>query len=256
MPSGIAVDAAERMAGVQVESVIVNVTGGRLGVAALQRADRRSAAGRFRPRCPSRARGRAARTERQGRAVLHSLPTGFSLDGTRSIRDPKGMMGDELGADMHVVGCDAAAARNLMLAVERCHLTVEAMVATPYAAGLAASSTTRPNSEPRLSTWAAARRRSRVFAGGHLVHVDGFAVGGNHVTMDIARGLTIRLADAERLEDALWLLHRLAVRRTRDDRRRPGRRGCRAVRPICRNRSSCGSSGRASRRFSNSCATG
>ena len=28
-----------------------------------------------------------------------------------------------------------------------------------------------------------------VFAGGRLVHVDAFAVGGNHVTMDIARGL-------------------------------------------------------------------
>ncbi len=46
------------------------------------------------------------------------------------------MVGDELGADMHVLSCDAAAARNLMLAVERCHLTVDAMVATPYAAGL------------------------------------------------------------------------------------------------------------------------
>ena len=32
------------------------------------------------------------------------------------------MIGDELGADMHVVACDQAAARNLMLVVERCHL--------------------------------------------------------------------------------------------------------------------------------------
>ena len=38
---------------------------------------------------------------------------------------------------MHVVTADVAAARNLMLAVERCHLTVETMVAAPYVAGLA-----------------------------------------------------------------------------------------------------------------------
>ena len=37
---------------------------------------------------------------------------------------------------MHVATTDVAAARNLMLAVERCHLAVEAMVASPYVAGL------------------------------------------------------------------------------------------------------------------------
>ena len=46
------------------------------------------------------------------------------------------MIGEQLGADMHVVSCDIAAVRNLMLAVERCHLGIEAMVSTPYAAGL------------------------------------------------------------------------------------------------------------------------
>ncbi len=39
-----------------------------------------------------------------------------------------------------------------------------------------------------------------MFAGGRLVHVDAIAVGGNHITMDVARGLTISIADAERLK--------------------------------------------------------
>ena len=74
---------------------------------------------------------------RQGRAVLHSLPIGYALDETHGIRDPRGMLGQRFGVDMHVVTADVAAMRNLMLAVERCHLTVEAMVASPYVAGLA-----------------------------------------------------------------------------------------------------------------------
>ena len=41
------------------------------------------------------------------------------------------MIGEELGVDLHVATCEPAAARNLMLVVERCHLRVEAMVATP-----------------------------------------------------------------------------------------------------------------------------
>src|SRR5881397_81825 len=73
---------------------------------------------------------------REGRAVLHSLPIGFALDNARSIRDPRGMLGRRLGVDMHVVTVDAAATRNLMLAVERCHLAIGAMAGAPYAAAL------------------------------------------------------------------------------------------------------------------------
>ena len=46
------------------------------------------------------------------------------------------VLGASFGVDMHVAMTDIAAARNLMLAVERCHLNVEAMVAGPYVAGL------------------------------------------------------------------------------------------------------------------------
>src|SRR5262249_56620257 len=72
---------------------------------------------------------------REGRVVMHSLPIGYALDDARGIRDPRGMLGKRLGVDMHVVTADVAALRNLMLTVEHCHLTVEAMVASPYVAG-------------------------------------------------------------------------------------------------------------------------
>ena len=195
-----AVDAAERMAGVQVESVIVNATGGRLSsrlydakVAIAGRAVTQADVHRVLEACTMRG-------GQEGRAVLHALPIGFALGETRHIQDPRGMVGDELGADMHVLSCDAAAARNLMLAVERCHLTVDAMVATPYAAGLAALADDEAELGAALIDMGAGTTSVSVFSGGHLTHVDGFAVGGHHVTMDVARGLGITLADAERLK--------------------------------------------------------
>ena len=39
-----------------------------------------------------------------------------------------------------------------------------------------------------------------VFIGGRFVHLDGFALGGQHVTTDIARGLNARVVDAERIK--------------------------------------------------------
>jgi cell division protein FtsA len=101
---------------------------------------------------------------------------------------------------MHVVGCDAAAARNLILAIERCHLSIEAMVATPYAAGLSVLVDDEAELDVALIDMGGGTTSVGVFAGGHLAHVDAVAVGGNHVTTDIARGLTTRLSDAERLK--------------------------------------------------------
>ncbi len=84
-----------------------------------------------------------------GRSVLHALPTGFWLDATSGVRDPKGMVGDELGAEMHVASCDAAAARNLMLAIERCHLTSPRWSRRPMRRACRRWSTTKSSSARR-----------------------------------------------------------------------------------------------------------
>ena len=68
--------------------------------------------------------------------MLHSLPTGYVVDDAIGVRNPRGMIAHRFGIDMHVVTTDVSVARNLMLVVERCHLHVEAMVASPYVAGL------------------------------------------------------------------------------------------------------------------------
>ena len=196
----LAVDAAERMAKVRVESVIVNVTGGRLGSQLFEA--KVNVGGRPVSDIDTHRvlEAAASRTARQGRAALHSLPNGFSLDSTTGIGDPQGMIGDELGATMHVSSCDAAAARNLMLAVERCHLDIEAMVATPYAAGLSALVDDEAETGVAVVDLGGGTTSIGVFSDGCLVHTDAVAIGGNHVTMDVARGLTIRVSDAERLK--------------------------------------------------------
>lgn len=196
----LAVDAAERMAGVQAESVIVNVTGGRLG-SSLYGASIRIGGNSVGDSDVHRVlEAAAARTAQQGRAVLHSLPMSFSLDGVANIRDPKGMIGDELGAQMHVASCDTAPVRNLMLAIERCHLDIEAVVATPYASGLAALVDDEAEMGTAVIDFGGGTTSIAVFADNRLAHLDAIAVGGNHVTMDVARGLTLRLSDAERLK--------------------------------------------------------
>jgi cell division protein FtsA len=132
--------------------------------------------------------------------VLHSLPVGYSIDGGNGIRDPRGMLGERFGVDMHVATTDLTAARNMMLAVERCHLVVEAMVASPYVAGLAVLADDEADLGAAVVDMGAGTTTTAVFLGGRFVHSDGFALGGHHVTMDIARGLNVRIDDAERIK--------------------------------------------------------
>ena len=209
----LAVDAAERMAGVQVQSVIVNMTGGRLashffnakiGVGGHAVAD--AEVHRVLEACHA--------SVAQGRSALHSLPTGFSLGSADNIRDPRGLIGDELGAAMHVVSTDAIAAGNLMLAIERCHLAIEAVVATPYAAGLSALVDDEAELGTALIDFGGGTTSVGIFSGGNLTYVDALALGGRHVTMDLARGLNIPLADAERLKT----LHGTCIGSASDDR--------------------------------------
>ena len=209
----LAVDAAERMAGVQVESVIVANTGGRLGSAYFHASV--PLMGGVGDSDLHRVReATSLHTAQPGRSILHSLPTSYSLDAANGIRDPKGMMGERLGADLHVVSADSAAVSNLLLAIERCHLSVEAVVATPYASGLAVLVDDESSLGATVLDLGGGSVGMGVFRNGKLVHADAVAIGGKHITMDIARGLNTRLSDAERLKT----LHGSAISSPSDDR--------------------------------------
>lgn len=195
-----AIDVAENMAGVQLESVVVSLSGGRLGserfIADVELNGSAVADGDI-----ARVLAAASRhSVRDGRAILHSLPIGYELDAAKGIREPRGMLGHRFGVDMHMVTADVAPVRNLMLTVERSHLEVEAMVASPYVAGLACLADDEADLGAACIDLGSGTTSIAFFSGGRFVHADGFALGAHHVTMDIARGLNTRIASAERIK--------------------------------------------------------
>ena len=136
----LAVDAAERMAGVQVESLIVNLSGGRLGSRSADARRFASAARRSTGHdiaARARSRGRAHRPSRAAPRCTRcrSYVARWRSRHPRSARhDRRRALGRHACRDLPT----RAPVRNLELAINRCHLDVETMVATPYAAGLVA----------------------------------------------------------------------------------------------------------------------
>ncbi len=74
------------------------------------------------------------------------------------------------------------------------------MVATPYASGLSALVDDETELGVACVDLGGGTTTISVFMDGQFVHADAIAIGGQHVTTDIARGLSTRIEDAERLK--------------------------------------------------------
>ncbi len=195
-----AVHAAEKMSAETIDEVVVNLSGGypvsqTIGVE-VAIAGHEVGDGDLR-RVLEHGRAIEVGSDRQ---VVHSIPVGYSIDGNRGIRDPRGMYGDRLGVTMHIVTAAAGAARNIATCVNRCHLEVSALVVSPYASGLATLVEDEKELGVTVIDMGGGTTSIAVFFDGQVVFTDSVAIGGNYVTSDIARGLSTPLAHAERMK--------------------------------------------------------
>jgi cell division protein FtsA len=195
-----ALSAAEQMAGETLESVVVNVSGGypnsRTVAVEVSIAGHEIGDGDLRRVIDQ---GRNAHTQ-SDRRLLHAIPVSFTIDGSRGIRDPRGMCGERLGVNMNVVTANASAIRNLETVVGRCHLDIETYVVSPYAAGVASLVEDEMDLGVAIIDLGGGTTSFGVFYDGHIVYSDVVPIGGSHVTNDIARGLSTPLAHAERMK--------------------------------------------------------
>lgn len=193
-----AVAAAEKEANVRVSEVIVNVSGGRarsdiydieIKIAGEQVTDA--------DMCHVVEEGER-QSHQLDRAILHTVPVAFSIDGNRGISDPRGMFGENLGVDMHVVSADVGPMRNIKLCIEKCHLKVQDFVVAAYASGLACLVEDEMDLGVTCIDMGAGSTSIAIFFEGRFIYTDMIAIGGQNVTIDLARGLNTQIAHAER----------------------------------------------------------
>jgi len=134
------------------------------------------------------------------RQLVHSIPVGYSIDGSHGIRDPRGMYGETLGVDLHMVTAAIGPMRNLATCVNRSHLDIDGFVVSPYASGLSALVEDEMELGVTVIDMGGGTTSIAVFQDGNCIFTDVIPVGGQHVTSDIARGLSTPLAHAERLK--------------------------------------------------------
>jgi cell division protein FtsA len=143
--------------------------------------------------------GRASLDE-GGPMILHALPALYTVDGLEGVRKPLGLHAGRLAVDIHVIAADPSPVQNLDLCVRSAHLAVQAIVASPVAAGKACLSEEERELGVALVELGAGVTNVSVFMGGMLVGLKSIAMGGMDITDDIAAAFGTRRVEAERMK--------------------------------------------------------
>jgi len=195
-----AVEKAERAAGVAISSVYVNVSTRSLKSRHINVETKFSSAEVSEKDLKRVIDTALMEYDEPEHAVLHALPLNWSVDGETGIRDPRGMFGRSLGVDMHFVTAGVGVLRNLTHCIERCHLRIAGMIASPYAAGMGVLVEDEFDLGVTIIDMGGGITTAAVFRDRTLAYVDAVGVGGQNVTSDIARGLTTQSEAAERIK--------------------------------------------------------
>ena len=197
-----AVEEAERASGLEIRAVFPNVSGEHFR--AIPSEGVHAKEGREREITPEDVEQviRVARSLQlpPGYRILHTLPVDFILDGRSGIKDPVGMDGVRLQAEVLLLMGQVSVLENTAKVVEKAGLAVEGLVFSPLASAMAALQEAEREEGVVLIDIGAGTTEVLVLADGAARHAEVLPLGGANVTRDLSIGLGLSVADAERLK--------------------------------------------------------
>ncbi len=209
-----AVQAAQKMADVRVDHVIAAFSGGAprsYGLAGEVEIEdstvRESDVGRVLAACEMPDIG-------QGREPLHAQPVNFALDHRSGLADPRGQIGNRLAVDLHLLSVDTPSVENLIHCLKRCDLELAGLASSAYVSGVSALVEDEQELGAACIDMGGGTTGLSIFIKKHMIYADCLRMGGDHVTLDISKGLQVPLAAAERIKT----LHGGVVATGMDDR--------------------------------------
>jgi cell division protein FtsA len=195
-----AVQEAELMAGIEINSVFVGISGGHIkginsrGVAAIKNRE-------VGPPDVARAiDGARAVNIPMDQQILHVLPQEFIIDDQDGIKDPLGMSGTRLDVKVHIITGAVTAIQNIVKSCSRAGLHVSDLVLQPLASSRAVLTSEEQELGVVVVDIGGGTTDLAFFLEGSLWHTEVLPIGGNHLTNDIAIGLRTPASEAEKIK--------------------------------------------------------
>jgi len=134
------------------------------------------------------------------REVVHIIQRGFSVDGQDGTRTPIGMHGYHLEAETHIITASAATVDNLRQCVKAAKVDVQALVLNPLASAEVVLTEQERQMGVAVCDLGGGTTDLAIYVDGDVWHTMVLAVGGNHITQDVAHGLRLALTQAEEIK--------------------------------------------------------
>lgn len=197
-----AVESAERIAGVPIESAFVGVSGAHTssqnsrGVIGVSRSD-----GEIRSEDVDRAVEAAKMVATPvNYEIIHVLPKSYTVDSQIGVRDPVGMTGIRLEVESLIIQGLSSHLRNLTKCIHRTGIEVDALVLGSLASAEAVTTMRERDLGVAVVNIGAASTSIAVYESGDVLFAGSVPVGSEHITSDIAIGLRISLDIAEKIK--------------------------------------------------------
>ncbi len=134
------------------------------------------------------------------REIVHVIQRGISVDGQEGVRTPIGMHGFKLEVETHIITAAAATVDNLRQCVGAAGVNIQQFVLNPLASAEVVLTEQERQMGVAVCDIGGGTTDLAIYVDGDVWHTMVLAVGGNHVTQDIAHGLRLPMSQAEEVK--------------------------------------------------------
>ena len=135
------------------------------------------------------------------RELLHAIPLEYAVDDQKGIRDPIGMAGVRLETEVYLVTCSSPEAANIRKAVSRAGYRLQELVLESLASARAVLTEDEKEVGVAMVELGGSTTDLVVYYDGDIRHSATLPIGGVTITSDLAKGLSIPFADAQRAKE-------------------------------------------------------
>jgi cell division protein FtsA len=194
-----AVDEASRMAGVKVDSCYAGISGSHIESINAHAMIATARTGgvvtkRDIERVIEQAKAIALPLDRE---IIHAIPIEYVVDNEKGIKDPVGMSGVKLEAEVHIVTAAITSAQNIYTALERAGLRVKDLVLQPLASSYSVLQPDEIDLGVCLLDIGGGTTDLAIFYDGAIRYSEVVPLGGEYITNDIAIGIRTPYKQAE-----------------------------------------------------------